>query len=814
MADHKTDILVIGGGVVGCSVLYHLTKKGVTDCTLLERSQLTSGSSWHAAGSMHTLNGDPNVAALQEYTIKLYEDLERISGQSIGHHKVGGLYLASSEQRMTLLRRESSKAKYLGIESYIVSMDEVEKMVPFIEKQHFNGALWEPNDGYIDPASVTHAYAKAAKLGGATIEIETPVTAIAPLRNGNGFEVTTPKGTWHARIVVNASGLWGREIGKMLGVFLPALPMEHQYLITEDIPEIAELGRELPNMIDTDGESYFRQEGKGMLVGTYEQRPVAWSPDTTPWDFGHELLNEDFDRMADNLKTAFERFPFLARAGVKKVVNGPMTFAPDGNPLVGPVPGVPGFYAACGVMAGFSQGGGVGLALSEWIVDGAPSIDVYGMDVGRFGNFANKAYLSAKAHENYRRRFRVSFPNEQLPDARPLQTSGAYDQLKQRHAVFGAGFGVETPIWFADSAENAKEEWGFGRSNAHPYIVAECKAVQEAAGLMEIAGYAKYTVSGRDAEAFLDKVLACSLPEPGRVKLAPMTNDQGMLVGDLSVANLGDKYLLLGSGAMQSIHSRWFDQHRGNLRVVVHNRSLSYPGFSIAGPKAAKIMEKFGAELPQKFMHIKHCEIGMTPAIVARISFTGEYGYEIYAPAEYQRRLLLDLLAAGEDEGLKLIGVRALLSLRLEKGYGAWNLEFTSDYSPLQSELGHFVNTQKSADFIGKAALLAQQQAGLGTTTGRRMALFSVVDGKGNEPGYDAMGYEPIFQGDKVVGTIRSGGYGARTGLSLANGYLDVDVYDAGGEGLSTEILGDSVHLRLLQELPYDPQGARMRAAN
>ncbi|MCH9780103.1 MAG: FAD-dependent oxidoreductase [Alphaproteobacteria bacterium] len=805
MADFHTDILVIGGGVVGCSVLYHLTKKGVTDCTLLERMQLTSGSSWHAAGSMHTLNGDPNVAALQKYTINLYKELEEISGQSIGHHQSGGFYLASSEQRMTLLRREAAKARFLGIDAQIVDVQEVKKVIPFMEEKYFVGALYDPDNGHIDPASVTHAYAKAAKINGAKIEIESPVTSIE--RRGKGFDVTTPKGVWHARIVINAGGLWGREVGKMLGVFLPALPMEHQYLLTDDIPEIVDLPHEVPNIIDTDGENYFRQEGNGMLIGTYEQRPVAWSPDETPWDFGHELLNDDLDRMSDNLTTAFERFPVLAKAGVKKVVNGPMTFAPDGNPLVGPVPGVPGFYAACGVMAGFSQGGGIGLALSEWIIDGQPSIDVYGMDVGRFGPHARKGYLSSKAHENYRRRFRVGFPNEQLPDGRPLLTTPVYDLMAQHHAVFGVSYGMESPIWFADSAENAHENWGFGRTNAFDYIVREAKAVRENAGLIEISGYSKYLVSGADAHAFLDEVFASNLPAQGKVKLAPMVNHVGKLVGDLSIANLGGgKYLIIGSGAMQAIHLRWFDAHRGDKAVTIDNLTLSHPGFSIAGPRAKQIMETLTAEAPTQFMSVGQVDLGKVPSIVLRVSFTGEYGYEIFAPVEYHRHLFETLMAAGEPFGMQLFGSRALLALRLEKGFGAWNMEYTGDYSPLQSELRHFVNTNKATNFIGKAALLAQQQAGLGDTTGARLTLFALQDGLD----YDSMGYEPIYQGDEVVGHTRSGGYGVGCAKSLALGYVSTDSL-ATGKPFTTEILGERVGLTVLKDVPYDPKGERMR---
>ena len=423
-------VAVIGGGVVGCSVLYHLTKLGWKDVCLIERSELTAGSTWHAAGGMHTLNSDPNVAKLQNYTINLYKELEEISGQSCGIHMSGGIMVADTPERLEFLKTAHAKGKYLGLESEFIDMDEVKKLHPLLDTSHFCGALYDPLEGHVDPSGVTHAYAKAARIGGAEIYRQCPVIDLQQTPEGHWL-VITEKGTIHAEHVVNCGGLWAREVGRMVGLELPILAMEHQYLITDTMPEVQALDKELPHCIDFAGEMYMRQEGQGLVMGTYEQACVAWSERQTPWNFGHELLNPDLERISPSLEVAFAHVPALAEAGIKQTINGPFTFAPDGNPLVGPVRGLKNFWVACGVMAGFSQGGGVGLALSNWMVHGDPGSDIFAMDVARYGDWATMAYTNTKVKENYQRRFRISYPNEELPAARPHRTTAIYDLLKE-----------------------------------------------------------------------------------------------------------------------------------------------------------------------------------------------------------------------------------------------------------------------------------------------------------------------------------------------------------------------------------------------
>jgi dimethylglycine dehydrogenase len=796
-------VVVIGGGVVGCSVLYHLTKLGWRDVVLLERNELTSGSTWHAAGGMHTLNSDPNVAKLQDYTIRLYQEIEAISGQSCGIHLVGGLMLAGTPERLDFLKTAHARGRYLGLESELISIEEAADKLPLIEPKHFLGALWDPYEGHVDPSGVTHAYAKAAQIAGAEIHRFTPVIALA--REPDGWRVTTTKGEIRAEIVVNAGGLWAREIGRLVGLELPVLAMQHHYLITDEVAEVAARSEELPGCIDFEGELYMRQEGKGLLVGTYEQDCRPWSERDTPPDFSHELLSPDLDRIAPRLEVAFEHFPVLAEAGIKRVINGPFTFAPDGNPLVGPVPGLRNFYVACGVMAGFSQGGGVGLSLAQWIVEGDPGMDIFAMDVARFGGFATRTYTNAKVQENYRRRFSITFPNEELPAARPLRTTPVYDRLKDQGAVFGASYGLEHALWFAPEGTEAHETPTFRRSNAHQPVAAECHAVRERVGILEIANYAKYEIVGADAAAWLNGLLANHLPAQGRMVLSPMLGPNGRLLGDFTLARLADdRFMIFGSGAAEDSHMRWFESRLPARGVAVRPLAAHLGGFAIAGPHARELLARVTADDVSnqafRFFSVRPMTVAMAPALVARVSFTGELGYEIYLEAGYQAAVYDALVRAGEELGLAHFGGRALQSLRLEKSFGAWLREYTPDYTPFQAGLARFIDWQKG-DFVGREA--AEK---LRDEPCKHVLTTLVVDADDA----DAVGDEPVFSGDRVVGFVTSGGYGHTVGKSIALAYLEpaLAVPDA---DLAIEILGTRRAARVTPEPLYDPSGARMR---
>ena len=797
--------VVIGGGVVGASVLYHLTKAGWKDVVLIERSELTSGSTWHAAGGMHTINGDPNVAKLQQYTIELYKEIEAISGESCGVHLTGGLMLAGTRERMDWLKMVYARGRYLGMDLTMMSIEEAYKLFPLMDPKHFVGAIYDPIEGHVDPWGVTNAYAKSAQIGGAEVVRHTRVTDLQQHPDGS-WDVITEKGTVHAEHVVNAGGLWAREVGRMVGLELPILAMEHQYIISEDIPELANADKEMLHVVDFEGEIYMRQERGGILLGTYERAGVPWSERETPWTFGHELLANDLDRIAPSLEVGFAHYPVLEKAGIRKVINGPFTFAPDGNPLIGPIRGMKNFWVACGVMAGFSQGGGVGLALANWMVEGDPGFDVWAMDVARFGDWATLAYTNAKVRENYSRRFRIRFPNEELTAARPLRTTPLYDRLKAENAVFGESFGLEHPLWFAPQGTAPVEDITFRRSNAFAHVAEEVRTVRERVGLMEISGYAKYEVTGADAEAFLSRVLAGRMPAQGRIALSPMLNARGRLIGDFTVGKLGpERFMVWGSGPAETYHMRWFLKEAQQLDVRIEPCGQKLQGLSVAGPLARDLLQGLtGHDLSTAafpFLSVARMDLGPIPALVGRITFTGDLGYEIWVAPEYQRGLFDLLVEAGKPHGIGHFGGRALNSMRLEKSFGTWAREYRPIYGPFEAGLGRFIDLKKN-DFIGREAAAAEKASG-GT---RSLVVFAVeaVDA-------DAIGDEPVWHDGKVVGWITSGGYAHHTKTSVALGYVPVAL---AGEttGFEIEIIGERRTARRLAEPLFDPSGSRMRA--
>lgn len=804
MKDHAR-VVVIGGGVVGCSILFHLAKMGWKDVVLLERDELTSGSSWHAAGSFHTLSSDPNVSKLQDYTISLYKEIEETSGHSISMHQTGGYYLASNQSWYDYLKRERSKARSIGLDQEFVSMEEVIEKHPLVDPKHYVAALWDPTDGDLDPSGVVYAYAKSARVHGAEFFTHTPVLETNQRADGS-WDVITAKGNIHAEYIVNAGGLWAREVGRMANVHLPVVPMEHHYLITEEIEQIANLpeGRRLPHCIDFEANIYLRQENTGMLLGTYEPHSTPWSLDGTPQNFGHDLLEPKLERIADRLELAFERIPALGTAGIKDKINGPFVFSPDGNPMIGPVPGVKNYWVAVGVMAGFCQAGGVGRSLSEWMIEGEPSIDVWAMDIARFGSFATPQWGVIKSSENYERRFVMTFPNETLPKGRRQKTTSLYDRLTQRGAVWQDSFGLENVLWFANSPEDAYEEPTFHRSRAHDYVAKEVKAVREKVGAIEIANFANHKFTGKGARKFLDYVLAGRIPNQGRVNLSPMLRKSGKLYGDLTVACMNDEtYYLFGSSVAQDMHRRWFEENlEGVDDVEYQNVTEDFHGIAIAGPNSRELLSRLTREdvSPEsfKFRDIRNTFIADVPALCVRISFSGELGYEIYVEPQYQLKLFEEIEKAGEDLGLKLFGSRALMSLRLEKSWGAWTMDFRPDFTVTESGLDFFVNWDK--EFIGKAVSLKEKENG----AKKHLSVLEI------ETETEVSGDEAVMHNDKCIGYVTSGGYGHSVDKSLAMTYLPVELIDEDTE-LEVEILGKFHRASVVMKPLYDPSGSKMR---
>ena len=794
--------VVIGGGVVGTSVLYHLAKFGWKNVCLLERSILTAGSSWHAAGGIHALNADPNIAGLQAYTIDLLSEIEKESGQNIGLHMTGGITLAGTPDRWEWLQSAYRTFQSIGIDDCrLISPEEAKELCPIMSTEGILGGMWADREGYIDTTGTVHAYAGAAKKHGAEIIENNRVLELN--QTAGGWEVVTEKGTIHTEHVVNAAGLWAKQVGRMAGIELPLSPLNHHYLISDTILELEELDFEVPMTVDLEGFTYMRQDQKGILLGIYEVDHQHWNMDGAPWDYGFELQQEDTDRIEHELTLGFERYPALQEVGVKTWVNGAFTFSPDGNPLVGPVRGKPGYWCACAVMAGFLQGGGVGKSLAEWMIHGEPEADVFGMDVARYGDYAgNKQFIKETTGQFYTRRFVMTYPNEQLPAGRPMKMAPAYADMTAAGCQWGASWGLEIPLYFAPSPEFV-EKPSLRRSNAHEIVAAECKNVRDNVGLLDISGFSRFEVSGEGAEAWLNHIIASKLPAPGRARLAPMLSDEGRMKGDLTVFNWGDgSYWIMGSYYLRDWHLRWFHDHMGT-DVDVRDISDAIVGFSLAGPNSCKVLEKLtdGDISALPFMGCGHFDIGLHRVKIGRLSVAGELGYEIHCPAMHHIALRKLLLAAGAEFGIGEYGFNALLSLRLEKSFGIWNAEFTQAYTAGQTGMDRWIAWDKGA-FVGRDAAMKERE-GNGPTQ-------QIVTLHIHAEDADASGYEPIWKDDKRVGFVTSGGYGHTTDMSLAMAMLDSDLATV-GTTLKVHVVGVERAATVIAASPYDPQGRAMR---
>jgi len=794
-------VVVIGGGVVGASVLYHLAREGWSDVALLERSVLTAGSSWHAAGGFHALNADPNIAQLQAYTIDLFEEIQTESGQDIGLHMTGGLTLAGTPDRWEWLQSAYRVFQSIGIEDCrLVTPDEAGALCPIMSTEGILGGMWADREGYLDTTGTVHAYAGAAKKRGASVFEHTRVEALE--QTPDGWRVITDQGVVTCEHVVNAAGLWAKQVGRMAGLDLPLSPLKHHYLISDTIPALEGLDFEVPMTVDLEGFTYMRQDQTGILLGVYEIDHEHWAMDGAPWDYGMELFQEDTDRIENELTLGFARYPALQEVGVKTWVNGAFTFSPDGNPLVGPVPGKRGYWCACAVMAGFLQGGGVGKSLAEWIIHGEPAADVWGMDVARYGAFAsNRQYIRETTGQFYTRRFVMTYPNEQLPAGRPLKMAPAHDAMSAAGAHWGVSWGLEVPLYFAPPG--FVENPSLHRSNAHDIVGAEARVTRDAAGVIDISGFSRFEVTGPNARAWLDRMMASRLPERGRARLAQMLGHDGRLKGDLTVFNWDDEtFCITGSYYLRAWHMRWFDDHVED-GVQLRDIADATVGFAVAGPRSRQIVQALcdGDISALPFMGCGTFDLGLIRAHVGRISVTGELGYEIHCDVANHVALRRALLAAGAGHGLREVGFNALLSLRLEKSFGIWSAEFTQGYTPRQTGMDRWIDWSK--DFIGKDAAIGERDG----PDPAQMLITLEVDANGA----DASGYEPVWQDGAKVGFVTSGGYGHTIGKSLAMALVRPEAA-AVGTALSVHIVGQERPATVIAPSPYDPKGKAMRA--
>ncbi|GAB1362658.1 FAD-dependent oxidoreductase [Rhodobacter sp.] len=801
-----TQAVVIGGGLVGCSILYHLAKLGWTDAVLLERSELTSGSTWHAAANIHGLHDSTNISRLQHYTMNLYKQLETETGQSCGIFQPGSLYLAQTAERENQLRLQETKARRYGLNFHEVSRDEAERLHPLVNFDGVRCIMYEPDGGNVDPSGVTYAYAAGARQMGAEIYRFTPVTGTEQQPDGSWI-VRTEKGDIHTQWVVNAAGLWAREVAAMAGLTLPLVPTEHQYFVTETIAAIADMGRRLPSVADRDGEYYLRQEGLGLLVGAYERDMKFWAEDGTPLDFGHELFADDLGRIEPNMMRAIDRVPAIGTAGIKRVINGPMIWSPDSAALFGPAPELKNYFCCNGIIPGFSQSGGLGRLAAEWMVEGEPSMDMFNWDLTRFGHWAGKDFTRARVQDQYAHRFKIHFPNEERAAGRPARTRPAYETQRGLGAVFGLNFGWEHPLWFAAAGEPREETNGFARQNWWAPVGREVRMLRDSVGVLDISNYARYEVKGPGAEDWLNAVLANRMPtETGRSCLTPLIGKRGGVAGDFTVTRLGaEEFLVIGSGMAERFHQRFFQSVPLPAGTTFRSVTDSTAGFNVAGPKAREMLQGLTetdlSNTAFPFMRSGRIKVAGVEVVALRVSFTGDLGWELHCAESDQLALYTALLEAARPFSGGPVGSRALASLRVEKGYGSWGREYSPEYWPQESGLARLIKLDKGA-FLNRDAYLALHN---------RPARDTLVMLRIETTDADATGGEPIFRTDGTpIGQVSSGAYGHSVGMSLALGYIKTGSA-APGEVVSVAILGRPHEAVVLDKPPFDAEGTRLR---
>ena len=798
--------VVIGGGLVGCSILYHLAKLGWSDVVLLERDELTSGSTWHAAANIHGLHDSTNISRIQHYTMNLYKELEQETGQGCGVFQPGSLYLAQTEAREHQLRLQEAKAKYYGMNFHEVSREEAQALHPLANFDDIRCIMFEPDGGNVDPSGVTQAYAAGARQLGAEIERFCPVTATIQQPDGSWI-VETPKGNIHTQWVINAAGLWGREVAALAGITLPLQPTEHQYFVTESMPEVESMGRRLPSIADRDGEYYLRQEGNGLLIGAYEKDVRFWAEEGTPQGFGHELFADDLERIMDNVMRAMDRVPAAAEAGVKRVINGPMIWSPDSNALYGPVPELRNYCCCTGIIPGFSQSGGLGLMSAQWIIEGEPQYDMFAWDLARFGDWADRKFTKARVADQYAHRFAIHFPNEERSAGRPARVRPTYEMLKNMGAVFGLNSGWEHPLWYADEPD-VKETNGFTRQNWFEPVGREVKTLRNHAGIIDISNFANYEVKGPGAAEWLDQLLANRIPtEVGRSCLSPLIGVRGGVAGDFTVTKVAeDSFMMIGSGMAERYHQRFFNNVTLPKGTTFAIKTDDICGYNVAGPKSRALLQRLtNADLTAenfRFMRSQTIEVAGITCLAIRVSFTGDLGWELHCAQADQVKLFTALLDAAKDVGGGPVGGRALGSLRIEKGYGSWGREYSPEYWPQEVALERLVKLDK--DFLNKAAYLAVKD----NTPRERLSVFAVDVAHDA----DASGGEPIFLPDgKPVGRVTSGAYGYSVDKSLALGFVKEGTVSP-GDTVEIFILGKPHRAVLLSEPPFDPKGEKLRA--
>ena len=808
----KARAVVIGGGVVGVSTLYHLAAKGWDDSILLERKSLTSGSTWHAAGLLPLFNMSYSVGQIHKYSVRFYQELQDETGMDVGFRKVSNIRLASTKDRMDEYLQYKGVADTIGVEVNVLSPQEIKDCWPLVSTENLIGAIQHPEDGYIQPADLTQAFAKGARDKGAKIEINTNVSSIIRSPNDTWI-VETDKGHIECEHVISCSGNFARKTGKMVGLDLPVIPVEHQYIVTEQHPLIKERkDKNLPELgvlRDSDASWYMREEAGGLILGPYEQGAPACYVDGPDENSEYELFQEDLDRISDHIESAIFRVPIFGEVGVKKVYNGAIAYTPDGSPIIGPAWDLKNFWINEGHSFGVTAAGGAGWQLAEWIVNGNPTIDMLGVDPRRFGDYATKSYLIEKNEEAYANVFTVHYPDEERPAARPLRTAPCYERLKKMGGVFGASFGWERANWFAPNGVEAIDDWSFRRSSYHEHVGAEIQNMSKNVGLLDLSGFAKCRISGSSAENFLNFLVANKISKTiGRVSLCHALNSLGGVHSEFTITKESENsFYLVSAGAYQRLDHDWIKKNMPTDNSVIFEDLTNSKGVLVlAGPKSRELMKLVSKDNFENenfpWLTSQIVNIGNYPVLAMRVNFVGELGWELHHPIEYQNQIFDILFQHGSKLNLKPFGIRAMDSLRIEKSYRLPGRELSIEYAALESGLNRFVSENKG-DFIGRDGLAEWKSKGLsyGFVT---LEVHNVKDA-------DALGNNPIYLDGKVIGRATSGGYGHRIKKSLVLAMINPSLIKTGLK-VKIDILGTKYDASIINESPYDPSNEKLRA--
>jgi dimethylglycine dehydrogenase len=815
MADFPTHarVVIIGGGVVGVSSLYHLAKAGWTDCVLLEKNELTAGSTWHAAGNVPTFSSSWSIMNMQRYSASLYRDLGKLVDYPMNYHVTGSVRLAHSKERLQEFKKVVGMGRYQGMDLDILSPDEIKSRYPFVETHDLTGALYDPNDGDIDPAQLTQALAKGARDMGATILRFCPATGAR--RENDEWVISTPQGEIRCDYVVNAAGYYAREVGKWFGRDMPMMVMSHQYILFDTIPELESwskgAGKKLPLLRDVDSSYYLRQEKYGMNLGPYERNCKAhWTTknDPMPEDFSFQLFPDDLERLEWYLNDAIERVPILGTAGLSKIINGPIPYTPDGNPLIGPMPGVPNAFEACVFTFGICQGGGAGKVLAEWVTKGETEWDMWSCDPRRFTSFADQDYCVAKGMEVYGHEYGMHFPRHAWPAGRDKKLSSVHAQTKSFGAQYGAYNGWERALWYAkdgdDTSEAATQTWA-RKGPWEPRIREECEAVRDAAGILDLPGFSRYRLKGTGASAWLSTLITGIVPKPGRIGLGYFSDNSGRIVTEMSIMTLAeDSHMLITASVAQWHDFEWLKKHMPkDAAFTIEDVTENFSCQILTGPKSREILAGIcDADLSSGWLTHQTTQIAGRYLQLIRVSFAGELGWEIHTKVDDTSDVYNAVMAAGKAHGLKPFGMFALDSLRLEKGYRVWKGDLSTDYTILQGGMERFVKWEKP-DFIGKAAMQSEKQRGLT----KRFATLIVDAGE-----CDAPYMSTIWHDGKIVGETTSGGWGYRVNKSIALAMLKSEL-NVPGTVVEVEIYGTRCMAIVQEDQPlWDPKNERIRA--